>query len=106
MPMNVTDQTMMEQVKEGWTLVDFWAPWCGPCRMIAPILEELSEEMKPELTIVKLNVDENPQSPSSFGIQGIPTMILFKDGVPVEKIVGFQPKEVLKKQLMEKINEK
>lgn len=102
---NVTDVTLLEEVKEGLTLVDFWAPWCGPCHMIAPILEELSEELGEEVNIVKLNIDENEVAPSHFGIQSIPTMILFKDGQPLEKIIGVHPKETLKDYLEEKIAE-
>jgi len=73
-------------------LVDFWAEWCGPCRMIAPALEELSEELGDRVTIAKLNIDENPDAPSKYGVRGIPTMILFKNGQPAATKVGAEPK--------------
>ena len=74
-------------------LVDFWAEWCGPCRALAPKLEEIGEEMQGQLKIIKINVDENPESPAKFGVRGIPTMIVFKDGEEKEQIVGNFPKE-------------
>ena len=80
-------------------LVDFWAEWCGPCRMVAPVLEQIAVEQVGKLKIVKLNVDENQQTPMQFGVSGIPTMILFKDGEMVERIVGFMPKPQLMKRL-------
>ena len=73
-------------------LVDFWAEWCGPCRMIAPALEELSEELGERVEIVKLNIDENPDAPAKYGVRGIPTMILFKDGQPAATKIGAEPK--------------
>ena len=76
-------------------LIDFWAEWCGPCRMLAPVLEQLSEEMKDTVKIVKMNIDENPATPSKFGVRGIPTMILFKEGKQVAVKVGVQPKSAL-----------
>ena len=80
-------------------LVDFWAEWCGPCRMVAPVLEQIAAEQAGKLKIVKLNVDENQHTPMHFGVTGIPTMILFKDGKMVERIVGFLPKPQLMKKL-------
>lgn len=74
-------------------LVDFWAEWCGPCRALAPKLEEIAQEMEGKVRVVKLNVDENPNSAAKFGVRGIPTMILFKGGQSVDQIVGNQPKE-------------
>ena len=76
-------------------LVDFWAEWCGPCRMIAPALEELSDELGDRVTIAKLNIDENPVAPSRYGVRGIPTMILFKNGQPAATKVGAAPKTQL-----------
>ena len=76
-------------------LVDFWAPWCGPCRMLGPVLEEIEDEMDNKVKIVKLNIDENQMTASQFGIMSIPTMVLFKDGQPVEKLTGYHPKDVL-----------
>ena len=73
-------------------LVDFWAEWCGPCRMIAPSLEELGSELGERVSIVKLNIDENPEAPGRYGVRGIPTMILFKDGAPAATKVGAEPK--------------
>lgn len=77
-------------------LVDFWAEWCGPCKMVAPVLEELAQEMGEQITIAKINVEENPDTPTNFGVRGIPTMILFKNGEPVATKVGALPKEKLK----------
>lgn len=82
-------------------LVDFWAPWCGPCRMIAPILEELSHDLKDQVKIVKMNVDENPLTPSQYGVSSIPTLILFKAGKPLSTKIG----GVSKIKLMEWIQE-
>ncbi len=76
-------------------LVDFWAEWCGPCRMVTPVLEQIAAEQEGKLKIVKLNVDENMEMPQKFSVTGIPTMILFKDGKAVERIVGFMPKPQL-----------
>ena len=77
-------------------LVDFWAEWCGPCKMLSPILEELAAELKDKVTIVKMNVDDNPKTPSELGIRGIPTLILFKGGAQVGTKVGVLPKTSLK----------
>ncbi|GIO39410.1 MULTISPECIES: thioredoxin [Paenibacillus] len=94
---NVSDQTFNNEVEsQGTVLVDFWAPWCGPCKMIAPILEDLSGDLGDSVKIAKLNVDENPESASRFGVMSIPTLILFKDGQPVDKIVGLNSKDSLK----------
>ena len=79
--------------------VDFWAEWCGPCKMIAPIVEELAEEFGDKIKFTKLDVDTNPQSAMNFGIRGIPTLLIFNGGKPVETVVGAVPKSVLKKKL-------
>jgi len=76
-------------------LVDFWAAWCGPCRMIAPVIDEIAEEMAGVIKVGKLNVDENNQTPAQFGIMSIPTLIIFKGGEEVERIIGFKPKAEL-----------
>lgn len=80
-------------------LVDFWAAWCGPCRMIAPILEKMAEEYASSLKIAKLDVDNNPDTSIEYGVQSIPTLILFKDGKEVERVVGYVPKERLLKKI-------
>jgi len=77
-------------------LVDFWAEWCGPCRMIAPALEEISEELGDKVTVAKINIDEHPDAPAKYGVRGIPTMILFKNGAPAATKVGAAPKSALK----------
>jgi len=80
-------------------LVDFWAPWCGPCRMVAPVVEELSDDYDGKVNFVKINVDNNPKIASQYGIMSIPTLMVFKDGQPVDTIIGFRPKDELKKSL-------
>ncbi|MNW26934.1 Thioredoxin [compost metagenome] len=96
---NVSDQSFNTEVEgQGTVLVDFWAPWCGPCKMLAPILEELSSEVA-DVKIAKVNVDDNPESASRFGVMSIPTLIVFKDGQPVDKVVGLNSKEALKNML-------
>ncbi|MBW7858833.1 MAG: thioredoxin [Leptonema sp. (in: Bacteria)] len=94
----ITDDNFTDETSNGLVLVDFWAEWCGPCRMLGPIVEQLSNEMG-SVQFRKMNVDENPGVPSSLGISAIPTMVLYKDGKPIDKIVGLQPKEQLKKVL-------
>jgi thioredoxin 1 len=84
-------------------LVDFWAEWCGPCKMIGPILEEIAGEMHDQLTIAKMNVDDNPMTPSKFGIRSIPTMILFKNGQPMATKIGALPKQALQSWLKEQV---
>jgi len=93
---HITDADFQSTVAQGVTLVDFWAPWCGPCRMIAPILEELAGELKEKAKIVKINVDENPVVAGQFGVMSIPTLLLFKDGKKVDQKVGGQAKPQLK----------
>jgi thioredoxin 1 len=93
--LHVTNQSFTTEIKEGLVLADFWAPWCGPCKMIAPMLEEIDSEMGDQVRIIKLNVDENPETTKAFGVMSIPTLILFKDGEVVDQMVGFQPKTVL-----------
>jgi thioredoxin 1 len=94
----ITDASFNADVlsAEGPVLVDFWAEWCGPCKMIGPSLEELSEELGEKVTIAKLNIDENPEAPGQYGVRGIPTMILFKGGAPAATKVGAAPKGQLK----------
>ena len=97
----VTDASFTTDVIEasGPVLVDFWAEWCGPCKMIGPSLEELSDELGERVTIAKVNIDENPDSPGKYGVRGIPTMILFKNGQPAATKVGAAPKSQLKSWL-------
>jgi thioredoxin 1 len=92
---NVTDQNFSQETSEGLVLADFWAPWCGPCKMIAPVLEEIDGEMEDKVQIVKLDVDENQETAGKYGVMSIPTLLLFKDGEVVDQVIGFQPKEAL-----------
>lgn len=93
----VTDATFEEVVLKAElpTVVDFWAVWCGPCKMIAPVLDEISEEYQGKLQIVKVDVDSNGQSALQYGVVSIPTLIVFKNGQPVERLIGFMPKAKL-----------
>ncbi|HGZ5269803.1 TPA: thioredoxin [Staphylococcus aureus] len=91
----VTDADFDSKVESGVQLVDFWATWCGPCKMIAPVLEELAADYEGKADILKLDVDENPSTVAKYEVMSIPTLIVFKDGQPVDKVVGFQPKENL-----------
>ena len=102
-PTETTDTTFDSDVLEHDTLVlvDFWAPWCGPCRMVAPIVEELSEEYEGRVKFVKLNTDENPMVAGKYQIRSIPTLLVFKDGDKVGEIIGFRPKGDLAKRLEE-----
>jgi thioredoxin 1 len=91
----LNDNIFGSETASGTILVDFWAPWCGPCKMIAPVLEEINNEIGDKVKIGKLNVDQNPNTTQQFNVMSIPTLLLFKDGQVVEQIIGFQPKEQL-----------
>ena len=95
MALNLNKDNFDQSISSGVALVDFWAEWCGPCKMQLPIIEEFSGEMEGKATIGKVNVDEELELAQSFGIQSIPTLILFKDGKPVKKLVGLHSKESL-----------
>lgn len=91
----INREQFAEKVKTGISVVDFWAPWCGPCKMMAPVFEELDKEME-NINFLKVNVDENQELAQEFGVQGIPTLLVFKDGEETQRIVGFSPKENIK----------
>ena len=101
----VTDETFKADVLEakGAVLVDFWAEWCGPCRMVAPILDEIATEYKGKLTVAKVNIDDNPMTPNAYSVRGIPPMILFQDGKPVDTKVGAMPKGQMKDWIASKL---
>ena len=98
---SIDDKDFQQVVLEASTpvVVDFWAPWCGPCRMVSPIVEELSTEYGEKVRFAKLNTDDNEMVAMQFGIQSIPTLIIFKDGREVNRLIGFAPKEQLKRQI-------
>lgn len=100
-PVAVTDATFEEKVLRSQVpvLVDFWAPWCGPCRMIAPIVEELAREYDGRVQVAKVNTDNSPEWASRFGVYGIPTLILFKSGEEADRVVGVVPKKTLQQKL-------
>ena len=102
---SVTDQSFATDVlaADKPVLVDFWAEWCGPCKMIAPALEEIAGEIGERIDIVKLNIDENPETPGHYGVRGIPTMVLFKNGKPVAQKVGAAPRSQIQQWLESEI---
>ena len=100
-PVEIDEAKFDETVLKAKTpvLVDFWAPWCGPCRMVAPIVDELAEEFTGKVGFYKVNVDNNQQVAGRYGVMSIPTLIVFKDGKPVTNIIGYKPKAELKESL-------
>jgi thioredoxin 2 len=101
-PVIITDQTFEREVLQATgapVLVDCWAPWCGPCRVVGPVLDQLAAESQGNYRIAKLNVDENPQTSSSYQISSIPTMLIFKDGKLIDRLIGAQPKQTIAEHL-------
>ena len=100
-PAEVSDATFEKEVVQAArpVMVDFWAPWCGPCRMVAPIVEELADEYDGKVSFVKLNTDDNPATAARYGIRSIPTLLVFKGGEAVGQIIGFRPKSDLRRRL-------
>ena len=100
-PIEVNDSNFDQVVlkAEMPVLVDFWAAWCGPCRMVAPVVDELAEEYEGKVTFAKVDVDQNPKTASKYGVMSIPTLLIFNDGSPITNLVGFRPKAELKKSL-------
>jgi len=95
----VNTEEFRNEITNGVTLVDFFATWCGPCKMLAPVLEDLSTEMQGKANVIKVDIDESNELAGEFRISSVPTMIVFKDGKPVEQLVGFLPKERIKQTL-------
>ncbi len=91
----LTDSNFKEEVQSGLTLVDFWAPWCGPCRIMSPVVEELSSDYEGRIKVAKMNIDENTATAMQYRVMSIPNMILFQDGQPVDQLVGARPKRSL-----------
>jgi thioredoxin len=103
-PLTVTDANFDEVISDSRpVLVDFWAAWCGPCRMIAPAIEELARDSQGRYVVAKLNVDENQQTPGRYHIEGIPTLLIFKSGQLVDRLVGLQPKQAIQQHLLSKL---
>jgi thioredoxin 2 len=100
-PVTVNDATFAEEVERSPlpVLVDLWAEWCGPCRMIAPAIEQLAAELAGRVRVAKLNIDENPETPSRFGVRSIPTLLVFKDGREADRLVGAMPKQEILRRL-------
>ena len=103
---NINDSSFDKEVlkSNNLTLVDFWAEWCGPCKMIGPALKEISEEMKGDVRITKLNIDENPATPQKYGVRGIPTLLLFRNGEVIAEKVGALPKAQLQEWISSNIS--
>ena len=103
----ITDEQFKETIETAGqpVLVDFWAPWCGPCRAVAPILEELAEEYDGKVLIAKVNTDQNQLTPMQYGVRGIPTMVLFRDGQEIDRFVGALPKDSLRQWLDSAVDE-
>ncbi len=97
--LDLTESTFDAAVVTGTTLVDFWAPWCGPCRMMGPVLHELAGEFGEELTVAKVNVDDSPHLAARFRVQGIPLLVILRDGTEVGRMVGLQPKDAIVRAL-------
>jgi len=105
MAKNISDSSFEEEVLKSKipVIVDFWAEWCGPCKVIGPLLEELSHEYDGRVKVVKMDVEENPQTPGKFGIRNIPTVLYFKDGKVVDKLVGAGPKKKFEEKILSMI---
>jgi thioredoxin 1 len=103
----VTDESFRQDVLEapGPVLVDFWAEWCGPCKAVAPVLDELAKDYAGKLTVAKVDIDENPVTPNEYGVRGIPTMLLFRDGKLLDQKVGAMPKSALKEWIAGQLDE-
>ncbi|WP_018659819.1 thioredoxin [Allofustis seminis] len=95
----ITDATFVEETKTGLSLTDFWAPWCGPCRMQTPVIEDLAENSDGSVNYFKMNVDDNPETARQYGIMGIPTLLIQKDGETVDTLIGFHSKEMIEEAL-------
>ena len=104
--LEITDSNFNEEVLNADlpVLVDFWAEWCGPCKMVAPIVEELSDEYKDQVKFTKVDVDENPEMAQKYGVRGIPTLLIFNGGAPVDQLVGALPKKAIKDRLESVLN--
>lgn len=102
-PVEVTDATFAEEIesRDGLAMVDFWAAWCGPCRMVAPIVEQLADEYSSTLKVGKLDVDDNPQTSARFNVRSIPSILFFKNGEHVDTVVGAVPKAQLERKIQE-----